>query len=573
MIAVPFKSISHYQITGTLGQGGMGVVYKAIDTTLNRTVAIKTLPPDRLADQKLRQRLMSEARAASALNHPNICTIYEVDEADGILFIAMEYVNGHALSEDIDRGPIEIGKALDIAIQVSTALNHAHRGNIIHRDIKPSNIALTNEGSVKILDFGLARLIEQMDSARSGHSTPTLTEEGQVVGTVAYMSPEQLNAEEIDARSDIFSFGVVLYEMIRGQLPFRGDSLAQVIRSHLADQPEPLRSINTNLPAELDRVIERALAKNRDDRYATTKDLLQDLMKLKDSLNEPAPNTDLTSIAVLYFENLGGIDEQEYLRDGMTEDVITELSKLAQLRVFPRSAVIAFRDKPVTAPELGRHLNASYVLAGSLRKAANRVRVTAQLIESGSGHSVWAERYDRELQDVFDLQDEIARAIAQALSIKLSPQEEKAIAHKPAENPQAYDYYLQGRRLFRRGTKKDMLSAANRFDQAVALDPNLAVAYAGLGHVCGRIHRYYDQDPLWMEKGMAACERAMTIQPDLPDALSARAFLFYGHEQYEESIRDAKMAIERKQDCEGAYFALGPGIERRGQIGGSRWTG
>jgi eukaryotic-like serine/threonine-protein kinase len=286
VIAVAFKSISHYQITGTLGQGGMGVVYKATDTTLNRTVAIKTLPPDRLADHKLRQRLMSEARAASALNHPNICTIYEVGEADGILFIAMEYVNGHALSDDIDRGPIDIDRALDIAIQVSKALTHAHRGNIVHRDIKPSNIAVTEEGSVKILDFGLARLIDQIDSRADTQHQP-LTEEGQVVGTVAYMSPEQLNAEEIDARSDLFSLGVVLYEMIRGQRPFRGDTLAQVIRSTLADQPESLRTTNTSVPAELDRVIGRALAKNRDDRYATTKDLLQDLLTLKDSLNSP----------------------------------------------------------------------------------------------------------------------------------------------------------------------------------------------------------------------------------------------------------------------------------------------
>ncbi len=411
----------------------MGVVYKATDEKLNRTVAIKTLLPDRIADEKLRKRLMLEARTASKLNHPNICTIYEVDEADGILFIAMEYVEGHALSEEIQKGPIEIEKAIDIAIQVATALDKAHNENIIHRDIKPSNIALTEEGSVKILDFGLARLIKQLDGqalTEAFSQSKSLTEEGQIVGTVAYMSPEQLNSEEIDARSDIFSFGVVLYEMIRGQLPFRGGSLGQVIRSILIDHPEPLRSTNTNLPTELDRVIERALAKNRDNRYRTMKDLLLDLMKLKDSLKKPEQKTDQKSIAVLYFENLGGVDEQEYLRDGMTEDVITELSKLEKLRVFPRSAVITFRDKPVTAPDLGRQLNATYVLAGSLRKSGNRVRVTAQLIESDSGHSVWAERYDREMQNVFDLQDEIARSIAQALSIKLSPQEEKAIAQQ-----------------------------------------------------------------------------------------------------------------------------------------------
>lgn len=559
-VVMALKKISHYQITDTLGHGGMGVVYKAIDEKLKRTVAIKTLPPERVGDDKLRKRLMAEARAASILNHPNICTIYEVDEADGILFIAMEFVKGHPLSDEIRHGPIEIERALKIAVQISSALDQAHRENIVHRDIKPSNVVLSEEGAVKILDFGLARMIKKAESeaiTQSVTQDTSLTESGHIVGTVAYMSPEQLNAEEIDARTDIFSFGVVLYEMLRGQLPFRGASLIQLMRSILNDQPEPLRRINTNLPAEFDRIIEKALAKDRDSRYTTMKELLTDLIKLKDALKHPPQRKDQKSIAVLYFENLSGAAEQEYLRDGMTEDVITELSKVERLRVFPRSAVIAFRDKPVTAPEIGRQLNAAYVLAGSLRSAGNRFRVTAQLIESDSGHTVWAERYDREMQDVFDLQDEIARSIAGALSIKLSPAEEKAIAPGTVDNPEAYDLYLRGRRLFRRGTKKDMLSAAEMFERAVALDPSLALAYAGLGHVCGRIHRYYDQDVLWMEKGVAACEQAMKIEPNLPEALSARAFLFYGHEQYEDSIRYARMALERKQDCEGAYFALG----------------
>ncbi|MCI0602461.1 protein kinase [bacterium] len=553
--------ISHYQITGTLGRGGMGVVYKAVDQKLQRTVAIKTLPAERLGDEKLRLRLMAEARTASTLNHPNICTIYEIDEADGILFIAMEYVKGHSLDEEIKKGPIEIQKALGIANQIASGLDKAHRENIVHRDIKPSNIVLTEDGTAKILDFGLARIVKQVDSETITDAVTrdvSLTEAGTIIGTVAYMSPEQLNAEEVDLRSDVFSFGVLLYEMLRGQLPFRGGSLIQVIQSILKDQPEPLRRINTNLPAELDRIIEKALAKNRDLRYSKMKDLQQDLIKLTETLKKPEQRTDQKSVAVLYFENLSGAaGEEEYLRDGMTEDVITELSKVEKLRVFPRSAVIEFRDKPATAPEIGRHLNAAYVLAGSIRKSGNRVRITAQLMESDHGHTIWAERYDREMKDIFDLQDDLARSIAGALSIKLSPTEEKALAEKPVQNPEAYDLYLQGRRLFRRGTKKDMLSAAEIFEQAIALDPNLALAYAGLGLVCGRIHRYYDQDPRWMDKGIAACDQAMKIEPNLPEALSARAFLFYGHEQYAECIRYAKMAVERKQDCEGAYFILG----------------
>jgi non-specific serine/threonine protein kinase len=557
---VTLKSISHYQITGTLGKGGMGIVYKAIDQKLKRIVAIKTLPPEKQSDEKLKKRLMSEALAASSLNHPNICTIYEVDEVDDTILIAMEYIEGHALSEEISNGPIELEKGLDIAIQAAGAFDKAHRSDIIHRDIKPSNIAITKEGNVKILDFGLARLIRRLDKEAVTdmltQDDSHLTETGKVAGTLAYMSPEQLKAEEIDGQSDIFSFGVVLYEMFSGQRPFNDGSMAQMIRSIIDDHPEPLRKMNTNLPADLDRVIAKALAKKRADRYKTMKDLLDDLTRLRNSPSKPVVKVDQKSVAVLYFENLGNPNEQEYLRDGMTEDVITELSKVGKLRVYPRSAVIAYRDKPANTDEIGRTLNAAYVLAGSIRKSGNRVRVTAQLIESESNHTIWAERYDREMNDVFDLQDELARAIANALSIKISPEEEKAIFEKETRDPKAYDYYLQGRRLFRRGTKKDMLSALEMFNQAIILDPNFALAYAGIGHVCGRIHRYYDQNPDWMKKGMDACERAMKIEPNLAEALSARAFLFYSHEQYEEAIRDAKTAIQGRQDCEGAYFAL-----------------
>jgi serine/threonine protein kinase/Tfp pilus assembly protein PilF len=554
------SNISHYQITGTLGQGGMGVVYKALDQKLQRTVAIKSLRPESMGDEKLKKRLMSEARAASRLNHPNICTIYEVDEADGILFIAMEYVTGHTLSEEICSGPLDIERALDIAFQIAAGLDKAHRENIVHRDIKPSNIVLPPDGPVKILDFGIAQILNRMVGESLSEAVTeqaNLTEPGQMVGTAAYMSPEQLNSEEVDARTDIFSFGMLLYEMLSGQRPFRATSLMQLMSSILNDEPEPLSRTNSTFPRDLDRIIAKALAKNRDNRYATMKDLRKDLLRLKDQLKRTAPANQQESLAVLYFENLSGAGEQEYLRDGMTEDIITELSKVERLRVFPRSAVMSYRDKEVTAPEIGRHLNASHVLSGSVRHAGNRVRITAQLIESHGGHTGWAERYDREMQNVFDLQDEIARAIAKALSIKLSPQEKAAIARKPVANPEAYDYYLRGRRFFRRGTKKDMQSAAEMFEHAVALDPNFALAYAGLGHAFGRIHRYSDQDPLWVEKGIEACEQAMKLEPHLPEALSARAFLFYAHEQYEPAIQYARMALERKEDCEGAYFTLG----------------
>jgi serine/threonine protein kinase/Tfp pilus assembly protein PilF len=556
------NNISHYEITGTLGRGGMGVVYKAIDRKLQRTVALKSLLPESVGDDKLKRRLMSEARAASRLNHPNICTIYEVDEAAGILFIAMEYVTGPTLSDEIRKGPIEIDRALEIALQLAAGLDQAHRTNIVHRDIKPSNIILPQDGPVKILDFGIARILKRMEgeSLSEALTQQDLTEPGQIVGTAAYMSPEQLNGEEVDARTDVFAFGVLLYEMLSGQPPFSGATLLQLMGSILNDEPQPLSRKNNTLPRALDRIVAKALAKNQEQRYASMKDLRQDLLRLKDQLQRPTPTNHKESIAVLYFENLSGAGEEEYLRDGMTEDIITELSKVAKLRVFPRSAVMSYRDKEVTAPEIGRHLNASHVLSGSVRHAGKRVRISAQLIESNGGHTVWAERYDREMQDVFALQDEIARAIARALSIKLSPQEEAAIAAKPVANPEAYDYYLRGRRFFRRGTKKDMQSAAEMFEHAVALDPNFALAYAGLGHVFGRIHRYSDQNPLWVEKGVEACEQAMKLAPHLPEALSARAFLFYAHEQYDQAIQYSRMALETKEDCEGAYFTLGSAL-------------
>jgi serine/threonine protein kinase len=348
---VTLKSISHYQITGTLGQGGMGVVYKAVDQKLHRTVAIKTLPPDKQSDEKLRKRLMSEARAASSLNHPTICTLYEVNEVDDVLLIAMEYIEGHSLADEITKGPIEFERALNIAIQAA----RAHRSNIIDRDIKPSNIVITDEGTVKILHFGLAQLIRRLDKdAITDMVTQesALTEVGKVAGTLPYMSPEQLNGQELDERSDIFSFGVVLYEMFRSQRPFRGDTVMQIMQSILNDQPELLRKTNSNLPLDLDKVIEKALAKKRENRYRTMKELLEDLNKIKNLQNIPRQKSDLKSVAVLYFENLGSVEEQEYLRDGMTEDVITELSKVEKLRVYPRSAVIAYRDKPATAYEI-----------------------------------------------------------------------------------------------------------------------------------------------------------------------------------------------------------------------------
>ncbi|MGA8100916.1 MAG: tetratricopeptide repeat protein, partial [Candidatus Acidiferrales bacterium] len=391
---------------------------------------------------------------------------------------------------------------------------------------------------------------------------------GSTLGPVAYMSPEQARARELDARSDIFSFGTVLYEMATGSLPFRGESTAVIFEALLSRAPIPAVRLNPELPAKLGEIIEKALEKDPDLRCQTAAELRTDLKRLKrdtESSRSPAEKSasasgahpsasQQKSVAVLYFENQGGAKEDEYFRDGITEDVVTELLKIKQLRIFPRSEMLAFRDKPVTALQAGQQLGAAYVLEGSIRRAGNRVRITAQLVEGSTRTSVWAERYDRQLEDVFAIQEEIARSIAQALRITLTPQEEKNFARKPTENPQAYDFYLRGRSYSRR---ENIDYGLQMFEQAIQLDPNFALAHGGIAQLCGRIYETREQDPKWIERGLAACDRAAALAPDLPEVLVAHARMFYAQKKYDQAATLAQRAIEHKNDCEGSWNLLG----------------
>jgi serine/threonine protein kinase/Tfp pilus assembly protein PilF len=547
------QTISHYKILEKLGEGGMGIVYKAEDLKLKRTVALKFLPPSVSSSGEELARFQQEAEAISALNHPNIATIYDVDEVDGKKFLALEFISGGTLKSKIKKLKAE-GKqfsnteVVNYAIQIAEGLGHAHRNQIIHRDIKSDNVMLTGEGKIKITDFGLAKL----------RGANQLTKTGSTIGTLAYMAPEQIQGENVDARADIFSLGVVIFEMLTGTMPFRGEHEAAIMYSILNEDPQPIEQINSSVPPELIQIVKGTLAKNPDARYQSMQDVVRDLSEFQSSASVSSasvrnekrkPNSvklfrpailvpalvvlaavvaglvffghgdaTIDSIAVLPFVNQSHDPDAEYLSDGITEQIINTLSQIPSVRVIPRSTVFSYKGKAIQAQAIGEQLKVKAVLTGRVLQRGDNLNIQTELIDVGRQSQLWGEQYTRKMTDLLELQGDIASQISSNLRLRLTREEKKKLARRYTENNEAYQLYLKGKFLIQKITPEDVSKGLELLQQSLKLDPNFPLPYIGIAYYNLIATDFYISPAEAMPEVEKNARRVLELDPDISEA-------------------------------------------------------
>jgi serine/threonine-protein kinase len=550
---------NRYRVEARLGAGGMGEVYLAEDTRLGRKVALKILPAEVTRDEERVRRFEREARAASALNHPNILTIYEIGQAEAGHFIATEFVEGSTL-RDLSAGKIELKKLLDIGSQVAEALAEAHRAGIVHRDIKPENIMVRRDGYAKLLDFGLAKLTEAKPAA-------SLTASGALVGTIQYMSPEVAEGRSVDHRTDLFSLGSVLYEMATGKPAFTGESFLEVLRKISSQQPPPVREVNRLTPPELQRIIEKCLAKDPDERYQHADDLAVDLRRLRRGSDTdaaavaeapPRPRRRgkaIDSIAILPLANASADPDAEYLSDGITESLINSLSQVPKLRVMARSTVFRYKGQEVDPQTVGRDLKVGAVLTGRVVQRGDTLIIGTELVDVENGWQLWGGQYNRKLSDIFAVQEEIAKEISEKLRLRLTGGQKKRLTRHHTENAEAYQAYLKGLYYWNKFTEEGLKKSIEHFRQAIEIDPNYALAYAGLAHTYHQLVGVYPPGEV-MPKAKAAAVKALELDGTLAEAHAALGWVRW---RYDWDWPEAERAFKRANELNPNY-AIGHGM-------------
>jgi serine/threonine protein kinase len=547
------KVISHYEITGKLGEGGMGVVYKARDLKLDRMVAIKFLPSHLSDSEETQARFVQEAKAAAALNHPNVLNVYEIDESDGpggskMMFIVMELVEGETLRSYIGKmrsgSGISVKQAIEWLAQVAEGLKAAHDKDIIHRDIKPANIMVTPGNRLKVMDFGLAKL----------QSTATITRAGTSLGTLSYMSPEQARGTPADRRSDIWSLGVVFFEMLTADLPFKAEHEAGLSYLILNEDPPAPSALDRRIPHKVDDLVRKMVEKDRDRRFQGMDELLAALRELGGDLEAIEVGPKKKAVAVLPFENISPDKDNEYFGDGLTEELISNLSRLKDISVVPRTASVQYKGTKKNIRTIGRELGARYILAGSVRKFQDNIRITVEMIDVNDANQVWADSYKGTLADVFEIQEQVSKQIVEALMVKLSPTEKTVLTKRTTVNPEAFDCNLRARDFLRRRTKSSVNMAIQYFTKAISLDTRYAMAYAGLGECYGTIYRDFERRDEWLDQAMDASLKAIMYDSTLSEAYASLALAYLGKKSLHEALESCMKAITLDPNNGNAYW-------------------